>query len=210
MARKTTAERRRQVSQIVLGIIAEQGIDGVSMEAVARAAGIVPSALYRHYAGKNEMIMAALNSFIDELEMRMRALGPRPAPEVLAGMLAVQAEIMPLQLAIPQILFSPASQDQRELHRRAVQELQDRILGGIAEVIERGQQEGQFSADIDPLAAAHLFMGLLVIVTLRWYIVGDAYDHAAMKREGWRILEQALGVKKRPGNARRKGGRRKE
>ncbi|MBN2082927.1 TetR/AcrR family transcriptional regulator [bacterium] len=210
MARKTTAERRRQVSQIVLGIIAEQGIEGVSMEAVARAAGIVPSALYRHYAGKDEMILAALNSFIDELETRMRALGPRPAAEVLAGMLAVQAEIMPLQLAIPQILFSPASKDQRELHRQAVKNLQDRILGGIAEVVQRGQAEGQFSPDIDPLAAAHLFMGLLVIVTLRWYVVGAAYDAAAMKKEGWRILELALGSAKSRSGAGRKGRRRKE
>ncbi len=73
--RRTQAERRRHTRQALLDaallqIEAGESFDSLSLRSVARAAGIVPTAFYRHFASMDELGLA----LVDESFRTLRAM----------------------------------------------------------------------------------------------------------------------------------------
>ncbi|WP_405135986.1 TetR/AcrR family transcriptional regulator [Nocardia sp. NBC_01388] len=56
-------------------LLAEQGAAGLTVRAIARAAGVADGVLYNHFADKEELLTAALRAHVDA---QHRALGPLP------------------------------------------------------------------------------------------------------------------------------------
>lgn len=59
-ARMPPAKRRQQLLDAALMVIDEHGYEGVSMEAIARAAGVTKPVVYDLFANRNELLMALL------------------------------------------------------------------------------------------------------------------------------------------------------
>lgn len=53
--------RRDEILDIAVGLFASRGYHGVSMDDIGAAAGVTGPALYHHFAGKEAMLIAALN-----------------------------------------------------------------------------------------------------------------------------------------------------
>ncbi|GAA5188981.1 TetR family transcriptional regulator BkaR [Rugosimonospora acidiphila] len=53
--------RRDEILEIAMGLFAARGYHGVSMDDIGAAAGVTGPALYHHFAGKEAMLVAALN-----------------------------------------------------------------------------------------------------------------------------------------------------
>ncbi len=56
-----TQIRREQIAQAALELVASQGLKRLSMAAVARRVGLVPSGIYRHFHSKTEILHAVLD-----------------------------------------------------------------------------------------------------------------------------------------------------
>jgi AcrR family transcriptional regulator len=54
------AERREQLLDVALGLLAEQGFDALSMEAIARRAGVNRAIVYRSFANVQLLLVALL------------------------------------------------------------------------------------------------------------------------------------------------------
>src|SRR4030042_1494447 len=68
VAKKQSREgRREQIAEAALELLARQGIRRLSVGAVARRIGVVPSAVYRHFRGKEEILSAAVGRMGDRL-----------------------------------------------------------------------------------------------------------------------------------------------
>jgi AcrR family transcriptional regulator len=57
----------RAILDAALRLLAEQGYDGMSLEAVAGAAGVGKTTIYRRYPGKRELVVAAISSIAASL-----------------------------------------------------------------------------------------------------------------------------------------------
>ena len=64
-SRKTTEIRREEILRAALFIVEQQGLDNLNTNAIAALIQLVPSAIYRHFKNKEEII-AALIDFIGE------------------------------------------------------------------------------------------------------------------------------------------------
>jgi len=64
-----TLVRRRQIAEAAMSLIAQRGLRSLSIAAVARRVGLVPSGIYRHFKSKDEILDAVL----DRVEERMLA-----------------------------------------------------------------------------------------------------------------------------------------
>ncbi len=53
--------RRDEILEVAVGLFASRGYHGVSMDDIGAAAGVTGPALYHHFAGKEAMLVAALN-----------------------------------------------------------------------------------------------------------------------------------------------------
>ena len=78
---KTTI-RKEQIVEAALEVIAAQGVRGLSVSRVARRVGLVPSAIYRHFKGKQEVLDAVV-SLIERRLMENVALVEKQEAEVI-------------------------------------------------------------------------------------------------------------------------------
>lgn len=72
--------RQERILDAVVGLLAEHGISGVSMRAVARSAGVALGLVNYYYADKTGLVCAALRR-VEERDMALVAPDPSMAPE---------------------------------------------------------------------------------------------------------------------------------
>jgi AcrR family transcriptional regulator len=61
------ADTRRRLLDAAAELFAERGIDGASIDAVADAAGRTSGAIYDHFGGKEGLLLALLQSWVDDV-----------------------------------------------------------------------------------------------------------------------------------------------
>jgi AcrR family transcriptional regulator len=76
-ARRSQAERRSETRRALLDAALEQleagiGFDSLSLRRVTRAAGVVPAAFYRHFAGMDELGLALVEESVQTLRGMLR------------------------------------------------------------------------------------------------------------------------------------------
>lgn len=85
-ARMAGADRRRQLLDVALETFADNGFHGVSMDDVARAAGVTKPVLYQHFASKHALYHELVDEMGTQLEETVTkavagAAGPRQQVE---------------------------------------------------------------------------------------------------------------------------------
>jgi AcrR family transcriptional regulator len=152
-----TKDRRAQVVQVALDVIAERGVQGTTLTRIADRAGVTTPALYAHFANKKEIMTAAL----DELFVRIREVNQSSqhanAIERLrenglrhSQLLASQQDgfVFPLF----EFLAAPPEEDLRgELRVRQLDRVEE-----VAEIVRDGQKQGSITLDVDPHEVAWL------------------------------------------------------
>ena len=91
-----TDTRKEQIVDAIVKIMASQGLAGLTVKNIADEVGIVPSAVYRHFHGKNAMIDATLDFVRTRMTSNIRnakSAGSSPV-EVLKFMFETHVEFL--------------------------------------------------------------------------------------------------------------------
>ncbi len=66
MTRKLAREKRvEEILEAAVHVFVDKGYEGASMEAIARQAGLTKGGIYHHFAGKDEIFLAANSLFME-------------------------------------------------------------------------------------------------------------------------------------------------
>jgi TetR/AcrR family transcriptional regulator, mexCD-oprJ operon repressor len=163
-ARNTTPParpRRRADAERSVARILDAAVDALasdpeaSMAEIARRAGVVRATIYVHFPTREGLIEAATHRAIAEVAQVIAAAEPdRGAPaEALARLIATAWRTMGRYHPLVAI---NAGLPQAELHAR-----HGPVLAALQPLIERGQRDGTFRADVSPVW--HLAMILALI-----------------------------------------------
>ena len=89
---------KERILQAAVALADEGGVDSLSMRKIAQELGVVPMALYKHVANKDEMLDGMVDVVVGEIDPpladadwktrdpRAGALGPAGAPAPLLGL----------------------------------------------------------------------------------------------------------------------------
>lgn len=90
---KRREKRTREIVDAAMQIVAEGGIDALTMPRLAEEAGAAVGALYRYFAGKDALMVAlqvqALEVFIEYMDERLEAWSPGPLDARVAALAQV-------------------------------------------------------------------------------------------------------------------------
>lgn len=78
--RRPTEERQQQIADAALKVIAQQGLGKFTTQAIAAEVGITDGTLFRHFASKEDIVLAAL----DRVEMKLFEGFPPTDPDPVA------------------------------------------------------------------------------------------------------------------------------
>jgi AcrR family transcriptional regulator len=109
-----TAEARREViEQAALGVFAERGYHGASIDEIARRSGVTPPVVYDHFASKLDLHKRLLERTRDELlQMWTEQLGgDEPAEERIPRALDAWARYVEQHPYAPRMFFTETTGD---------------------------------------------------------------------------------------------------
>lgn len=192
-----TQERKVQIAQAALELAAN-GIRAVTVSAVAEAVGVVPSALYRHYKNRNEMLRAAFMHLRSMLEENVRASSMEPDTLIaLERFWKRHIGLILSQGAVPRILFSEDVAGSGSPFRDMLIAGQDNLVAGIAGIIARGQEAGTIRSDAYAKDLAILFLGQMLLPVHMHFIRQGEFDLQAQVQRNWKVVRDML-LAKRP------------
>ncbi|MEW6186148.1 MAG: TetR/AcrR family transcriptional regulator [Thermodesulfobacteriota bacterium] len=192
--KQNTATRRRQIALAAMGIIARQGLKELNLSAVAREVGLVPSALYRHFKGKEEILQATL-TLIRELILENLRIVTRESPSPLEQLrLLMRRHLTMIQefQAIPRIVFSDEISVPEAGGKKAVYKIIRGLLGQVSLLVARGQQMGQVKPDLDPDTVSVIYLGFIQPPAILWYLSQGNFNIDRHMKKAWPVFEEAV------------------
>lgn len=156
-------------------LLAETGFAGMTMEAVAAAAGVGKPALYRRYAGKAELVTAVIRSALPvmeepdlgDTEAELRLLFDEGMPADADGYLTLIGGLMAEQARHPELIA--AFREHILTPRRAI----------VERAIARGQQRGDIRSDVPPVMLLDLLAGPILARAFAGADTGAAWRRRA-------------------------------
>ena len=144
--RPRSEEAHRAILAAVVELLAEHGLGGLTIEAVAARAGVGKTTIYRRWETKNDLVLAAME--------QLRPPGPPPDTGSLLGdlgaLVAVQRERLEasqLPRVIPRVLGE--SLDDPDLHAQIVERAVNPIRAILGEIVRRALDRGELREDLD-------------------------------------------------------------
>lgn len=176
--KRSREARREQIAEAALEVIARHGTRSLSVGAVARRIGIVPSAIYRHFHGKEEILSAAIERMGERLleNAARAAAGKGGTIRRLRKLLRDHVRAIREGYAGPRIVFAEGIDGGGVSHRREVYHVIRRYLDRVAEILRQGQRAGDLRGDLDPEATAVHFLGLIQPAATLWYLSAGKFD----------------------------------
>lgn len=201
-ARKTvTAVRREQLAEAALRLLGRGGRGGLSMVALAREVGLVPSGFYRHFKNKEAVLDAVLEFIRGRLLANTDALAAAGGPVLprLQRLVRNHVELVSRNEAIPKVLLSDDLFGGSPARRRRLYALLSEYLAGIARTIRQGQESGELRSDVPAATLAVHLLGLLQPAVILTHASGGRFDLAGHVERAWPLFRAAVtGVNRNP------------
>ncbi len=190
-----TKIRQEQLAQAALNVAARHGLCGLNVARVAKAVGVVPSALYRHYSGKKQVLDAVFDLIADRLQANVRAARENgtTALERLHRLLVQHVNLIQQNKGIMHVVFSEELLHGPAAHRRRMYEVIRAYLREVEALIRDGQREGGIRSDVEPEAASLLFLGLIQPSVVLWGMSGGKFNLHTHAEAGWKLFVEAVG-----------------
>ena len=130
------SDRRRRVIQAAIALANKGGYDAVQMRDVAAEARVALGTLYRYFPSKDQLLVAALNEWAEDMRDKLRARPPRGATKadrvatVLRSTVRALEKQPKLSSAFVSALSSMNAEEPGSIERAA------QVYGTMAEIID--------------------------------------------------------------------------
>ncbi len=198
MTRKLDTDvRREQIARAALAVVSEYGVRGLSIGRVARRVRLVPSALYRHFRGKEAIVDSVLELVRDRLLENVRSVTEEASDpiEQLRLLLERHVQFIRENLGLQRVVFSEHVYDGRPARRRAMFATIRTYLSRVAEIVRRGQASGRIRRDVDADTVSVMFLGLVQPAAILWQMSDGEFDVTAQSGRAWEIFVEAIGAR---------------
>jgi AcrR family transcriptional regulator len=189
-----TETRQQQIADAALEIVNTKGIAALNVSAVAEKIGIVPSAVYRHYKSKGDIITAVLDLIRSRLRNNFEAVGQSAADplEKLHWLLTRHVDLISRNHGIPRIIFSEEVIGGLPDKRRQLLSIIQGVLDQVSAIIRDGQQSGRLRSDIPAENLAVAFLGIIQPAAVIWNLNEGQFDLRQHADNAWKLYSRGI------------------
>ena len=189
-----TRIRREQIAEAALQLVASEGVKRLSIAAVARRVGLVPSGIYRHFKSKDAMLDAVLDLLDAKLQANVEAAQKETADPLgrLHGLFLRHIRIIREGQAFPRIIFSDEALAARPERRTRVRRIVGNYLAEIERMVRDGQQQGYIDRQLLPRTASMLFLGMIIPAGVVWHLTDGGFNLTQHAGRVWKMFHRPL------------------
>lgn len=171
-------DRQKEIMDVSLQLIAESGIQGLTIKNIANKIGFTESAIYRHYENKIQILIAILDFFKEKSKyfFSMEAQSDENSIIKIERLFLNHFNTFIAKPALVAVIFS------EEIFRNEailVEKMEGIIKNNslsLTNIIEAGQKKGEIRTDILPSHLSIIIMGSLRLFVKQWQIFNYSFD----------------------------------
>jgi len=169
------SERQKEIINASLELIAESGIQSLTIKNLSKKIGLVESAIYRHYESKTHILLAILDSISDKTK-------PENVKEVECILDLLEARLINHFVTFTQkpVLVSVVfAEDLFQNEPLLVEKTRIKIeksISELAELIRKGQKNGEITLSIEPEIASIMINGSIRMLVKQWKMTRYSFD----------------------------------
>lgn len=152
----------QQILSTAKNLFIQQGYHGLSMRQIAEALGVSKAALYYHFRDKEELLLAILDSYLDEMEASLQRI--QQEQDSARQRIHAMVEMILTQPAEQRAVIRLSSQEMSQLSlpaRRAFDQAYHRkFIDRIRSILWEGMRSGELRP-VDPTLAAWALLGMM-------------------------------------------------
>ena len=183
--RPRSAQAHKAIIDATLELLAEEGFQGLSIEAVAARAGVGKTTIYRRWASKDELVMDAIR----EVQVNLSVIDTGNFRNDLVTLFKTAYQGMMAQPLLEQLVlkFIGDYQTNPEIFQVFFRQLIIPRFQRFIHMVEQGQARGEIRKDIDPALALDLVSGSLIF---HWIVTRNLMLTSSTSQVEW--VEQLI------------------
>ena len=192
--KKGTEIRREEIILAALTLVANQGVKSMTVGRISSIVGIVPSAIYRHFNNKSEILEAVVGLIGERMKNNVIEVNKENSHSLYAirKLLMRQVQLIMEFSAIPQILFSEEVYRENPAFKAKLFQMINTFLSELSTMVERGQRQGYIRTDMAARNIAVMFLGLFQPSAFLYHLSDGKFDIVKQVDTSWKMFSKAI------------------
>ena len=178
--------RQLEILEAAGAILYKEGVGGLTTKNLAKRVGFTESALYRHYASKEDILAALLKHLHASMEERLppiTALTEFAPSERLRRLFGSQLEYFTEHPHFLVAIFSDGLLTYSPAIKEGMLQIMFLMRSAVLRIIEDGQQNKDFITRISAEELTHVLMGSFRLLMLQWRLEDFKFDIKATENQ---------------------------
>lgn len=174
-------------------ILTLSGVSGLTIKNLAKEMEFSEAALYRHFASKEEIIVALLQYLASNMDERLSGvIRAQDAPEEkFRKLFESQVDFFKKNPHFVVAVFSDGLMEESQKINEAILQIMKVNMSHLMPVILEGQHKGVFTNKVTTEELMHITMGTFRLQMFKWRIANFQFD---LKRSGHSIIQAMLAL----------------
>lgn len=184
-------DRQLQIIRAAGRILTSSGVGGLTTKNLAKEMSFSESAIYRHFNGKEEIIVAMLGFLASNMDHRFTKVidkGQSPDKQ-LESMFQEQFSFFEENPHFVVAVFSDGLMEESEKINQTIFKIMQVKMKHLAGIITDGQQKGIFTNVISPEELVQIVMGTFRLQMFKWRLKNFEFD---IREQGDRMIQSLL------------------
>lgn len=164
--------KKESILQATYELVMEHGLNELTTAKIARRSGTAETVIYRHFAGKHEIITELMQRVVRDFQQRIEAILAENCTPLakLENMTAFHLSFFQQTRGVSRVLFSEQVHltNFSDPFKQAVRSFAIEYRSGVKQIINEGIQAGQFSSDLDIEIASMSYVGIIYLLLHEW------------------------------------------
>jgi AcrR family transcriptional regulator len=184
-------ERQLEIIHTGIKLIAEKGLQGLTIKNLSNAIGISEPAIYRHYKNKKEILVNIIDFFSGSTESRIGEIAQSDRSSFDKLRLAFEFQFSRLQKnpALISVLSSEEIYRGEDYLKEKIKDITLLVAEKLEAIVKEGQEKHEIRDDVPSTQITVIIMGAMRMMMVKWQLFEQKID---LLEEGTQILENVL------------------
>ncbi len=182
--------RQFEIIEAAGRILTSSGVSGLTIKNLAKEMQFSESAIYRHFASKEEIILAMLHYLADSIDVRLtNAIKSSDPEENFKALFHDQISFFKMNPHFVVAVFSDGLIEESRLINETFLKLLNIKTKHLMQLIMEGQQKGVFTNAVTSGELVNIIMGTFKLQMFKWLIADFQFD---ITRSGENMVQSLL------------------
>ncbi len=190
-------KRQKEIVDVSIKIIANRGIQNLTIKNIAAEIGISEAAIYRHFASKLAILMAILDLFEMTSDDVFRLIDSESSNlEQIECFILNRYRIFQENPNLSKVMFSEEVFQNDDALAEKMFSIMHKHKLNLGRCIERGQADNEIRTDILATDLFRIMIGSMRLIVTQWNLTGCSFDLGQEGMRLWQSIKKMIELNK--------------